>query len=312
MGKDLDRLRASMGDEPPPLAAPTTMRWLFGRYPHVDVETMRSRLVRYGVSERDQHYESLLKQYHRLRDRQSFEKPFWLIVVLVLGVVPMVVKVAIGYGRNPLLAALVGEGRYSWLWWIPVGVFVAFFAGYSIHTRITLPGVWQLSRGPESIARHRFFRAAGLAFESGYHVVVTQNVIGLAARALFLSLQRRRWTWASPPAVADRALRLTRPLLDIAVDDSPAADGQAVFSFLYDVVLLVIAGREDLIPAVRDEYAMLPHRSAGEETDERDVHYLDPMRHRGRWEVVKDFVLPLASWISLLVSIAALLVAAGR
>ncbi|WP_345029165.1 hypothetical protein [Kutzneria kofuensis] len=82
-----------------------------------------------------------------------------------------------------------------------------------------------------------------------------------------------------------------------------------MFSFLYDVVIVVVARREDLIPAVRARYDMIPRRPDG--SGDRDILYLDPMRNRGLGGG-QGLRAPLASWISLLVSVVALLVAAGR
>ncbi|MEV6609649.1 hypothetical protein [Kutzneria sp. NPDC051319] len=290
--------------EPVPLVAPTTMPWFFGRYPQVDPDTLRARLELFGVSEQDFSLTWQLAEYRSLRQRQSAERASVAAAVLVFGVVPIAVDVAVS-GIQPTVAEFLAG---SWLWWLPVIAVVGYLVSSHLRTRVKSPGLSHALRGRDRVARHRFFRAAGLAFASGHQVVVTQNIIGLAARALFLSLQRRRWTWVSPPAVADRALRLARPLLDIEVEER--AGGEALFSFLYDVVVVVIARREDLIPEVRARYGMIPRRS--DTAGDRDVLYLDPMRNRGRWEVVKDFVLPLASWISLLVSVVALVVAVSR
>ncbi|GAA3433755.1 hypothetical protein [Kutzneria kofuensis] len=211
MAEDVDRPRAPGDGASIPLVAPTTMPWFFGRYPHVDLETMRTRLELYGVSEQDFSLQWRLNEYRMLRDRQSAEKVSVAAVALVFGVAPLVVEAVVSNSLQEAVAAYLGEGPGSWVWWAVVGVLFAVLLGLNIHTRVRTPGTWYRMRGTERIARHRFFRAAGLAFATGYHVVVTQNVIGLAARGLFLSLQRRRWTWVSPPAVADRALRLTRP-----------------------------------------------------------------------------------------------------
>lgn len=184
-------------------------------------------------------------------------------------------------------------------------------------------------------ARRRFFRSIGAALrslegaveeqESGWlrfkplyegSLVATFNFVGGAARALFVSLQRSRRTWIAPPTIAERAIRLSRPLIDIEIieDFDITHDGDIVkfallYTFLQDVAAVVAIRREDLIPAVRSLYEELPVRSVDDgESRKRDIRYLDPMNERSRWEVVKDFVLPLSSWLSLAVSITALVI----
>jgi hypothetical protein len=312
MAEDTGHPVASVDGASIPLIAPTTMRWFFGRYPHVDIDTLRARLKLYGVSEEGFWYQWQLSVYRLLRNRQSAERATVVTIVLLGVVAPFAVAfVVIGNIQGTLVAAFLGGSpAWAWIWYLPIIAMLGFLVGRNLYSRMRSPETWYRIRGTERVARHRFFCAAGLAFATGHQVVVTQNHIGLAARALFLSLQRRRWTWVSPPAVADRALRLARPLLDIEVEDGPENDGAALFSFLYDVVIVVVAQREDLIPQVRAGYGMIPRRS--DTAGDRDVLYLDPMRNRGRWEVVKDFVLPLASWVSLLVSVIALAVASTR
>jgi hypothetical protein len=275
------------------------MPWRFGRYPRIDAATLRERLALFGVDLREDETDELLSDYLDFRKIHSNVAKRSLILA---GVALMIAYIPSAGGFGAVFAA-----AREWVVWTVMAATLLVVQASEVWTRNRTPGFWHRTRGAEESARHRFFLRAGMTFASGYHVVVTQNLIGLAARQLFVSLQRRRWTWTSPPAVADRALRLTQPLLDIAVDD---ADGKAIFSFLNDVVVLVVAGREDLIPEVRARYTMIPTRTG--EISDRDILYLDPMRNRGRWEVVKDFVLPLASWISLVVSIVALLVAVAK
>lgn len=80
--------------------------------------------------------------------------------------------------------------------------------------------------------------------------------------------------------------------------------------FYQDVATLVAIRREDLIPTLRKRYQVFPAAAASQplEVPERDARFLDPMRDHGRWQVVKDYLLPLASWFSLAVAIAALLI----
>jgi hypothetical protein len=288
---------------PLPLIGPATMPWRFGRYPRVDAATLKERIALFGVDMRQHEADARVSAY--LADRQANSSVTKRAVVLISLVLVVTQIVWAREFREQVVVGLSG-----WTAWMALAGLVVVLLVVDVGTRVRTPGLWHRMRGPERAARNRFFLRTGMTFAAGYHVVVTQNLIGLAARRLFVSLQRRRWTWASPPAVADRALRLSQPLLDIAVEDG---DGRALFSFLNDVVIVVVAGREDLIPAVRARYTMIPRRS-GEtgEISERDILYLDPMRNRGRWEVVKDFVLPLASWVSLVVSVIALVVAVAK
>ena len=283
--------------DPLPLLEPSTMRWRWGRYPRIDAVTMRDRLALFGVDVPEHEVDARVSRYLRSRREPGVKK-----VLVVSGFALLVVWLTQEETRAQLFAAFGG-----WFVVLVLAVPPLLIAAVEALSRALEPDVWHRTRGAEETARRRFYLRAGMTFASGHHVVVTQNLIGLAARQLFISLQRRRWTWTSPPAVADRALRLTQPLLDIAVEDGPPGDGKAIFSFLNDVVILVVARREDLIPAVRERYTMIPHRT--DEIGDRDILYLDPMRNRGRWEVVKDFVLPLASWLSLVVAIIAIVVA---
>lgn len=158
--------------------------------------------------------------------------------------------------------------------------------------------------------------AHGTTGSSG-DLVYAVKIAGKAARSLFRCLQGRRITWVSPPAVADRALSLSFPLIDVSLDEGTGAskihDTSRLYGeFLYYAAGLFVVRREDLIPKLREQYSctVLPVRARPEidEISERDALYLDPMRNYTRWGVAKDFFYPLATWISLLVAIAALVV----
>ncbi|MDS0135765.1 MULTISPECIES: hypothetical protein [unclassified Amycolatopsis] len=212
----------------------------------------------------------------------------------------------------------------------------------SLMAAVIVRGVW-LSRVGGS--KRRFFRAIGVALRSlevgaeqatrnkgnlGWlrfkplhegSLVEALNFTGVAARGLFTSLQRSRWTWQSPPMVAERAVRLSSPLIDVEIVDDLDITLSGVdpikwlllYGFLYDVAAVVAIRREDLIPAVRSLYSELPaRRESGNESKARDLRYLDPMHERSRWEVVKDYVLPLSSWLSLSVSVVALVIAINK
>lgn len=82
---------------------------------------------------------------------------------------------------------------------------------------------------------------------------------------------------------------------------------------LCDIALAVAVGREDLVPGIRALYPELPERTDrnypsadGEDGDHRrDALYLDPMRQRHRWDVFKDFALPV---LAIVLSVVALIV----
>lgn len=139
---------------------------------------------------------------------------------------------------------------------------------------------------------------------------------GYAARELFRFLRGGRWTWTTPPAVADRAVTLSFPIIDVNVaDEHNMIRGLFLHMyprFLHDVAGLVMMGRPDLIPALRRGYPFLFHRleegQYGQPTD-RDIRYLDPMRDHDRGQVFREFILPLSSWLSFLVAAIALVVA---
>ncbi|MGH3762940.1 hypothetical protein [Actinophytocola sp.] len=139
---------------------------------------------------------------------------------------------------------------------------------------------------------------------------------GKAARALYRSLQGSRWSWVSPPAVADRAIVLSFPLIDIDVNNQNLRQFLQVYPrYLHDAASLVMLDRVDLIPVLRDHYKPLARRSSVEnpgEVPDRDIRYLAATHDHDRGRVVKDFVLPLSSWLSFLVAVAALVVALNK
>jgi hypothetical protein len=107
-----------------------------------------------------------------------------------------------------------------------------------IYTIVAVGLFWVAWQSRVGGARRRFFRRIGTAlrsveaalmqenmrwlrFQPLYEgsLVETFNAAGRAARALFSSLQRSRRTWHAPPTVAERAIRLSRPLIDIEIVD---------------------------------------------------------------------------------------------
>jgi hypothetical protein len=287
---------------------PTTMPWLFGRYPFIDEKTMRSRLEAHGIPWNELYHITALRTY--LSDRRARALNFVKYVTLLfLTCASLVLALSKAVGSN------VGFGFLLMPWWLEwSAVFCSSFivAALLVSLLRRRPGGVRRHLSPSNVARHRFFRRAGLVFDYSFNPIIVSNLIGESARLLFVALLNGRWTWASPPAVADRALRLAQPLIDVDVNVAFAVP-ESLLSFLYDVVIAVVAHREDMIPEIRANYPQIPRRSGkASAIDERDILYLDPMRNRGRWEIVQDFVLPLASWFSVVVSIAALVVAISR
>jgi hypothetical protein len=168
------------------------------------------------------------------------------------------------------------------------------------------------------LAVNKARKAVRSGLDRNERTVISMNVAGKAARFLFRYLQRRRVTWVSPPAVADRALAIAFPLVNVSLGGAGSADEDTLETydeFLYYAAGLVAVGREDLVPVLRDRYssAELPPRVAqGDEIPERDAQFLDPMRNYNRWAVAKDFLYPLAAWLSLVVAVVALVVSLTR
>jgi len=299
--------RVVMGDDPAqeatpvrsaelPLVTPQTRYPVFS-YPTFDHQTVCQRLKIVGVkwnpsyAERiDRHEESMA--YWKLR----IAVPFAIYVALLLG---GAIEFSIYFGH------LLG-------WNDPFTiVIIVAILGLGLYIALALPRLLGFFAGADL----RFYNQVTAIFKTpnDVDVVDTMNQVGIAARRLFVLLQRSRRTWVSPPAVSDRALRLTRPLLDIELDDTlPSQQRTAVKSLLYDVTAMVVIGRPDLIPRIRAEYSSLPPRMVESSDADRDNLYLDPMRDRSRWEVVREYILPLAAWLSLAISIVAFVTASTK
>ncbi|MEU8414215.1 hypothetical protein AB0C24_15620 [Amycolatopsis japonica] len=224
----------------------------------------------------------------------------------------------IWFGASAL--AFLGAARPNWLGGLPpqLPAYTIFLCG--------LLAFWTKKMRPE----RRFYRfvtraekAANIPLGAPLNTypVRCMNHSGRAARLLFLHIQGGRRTWAAPPAVADRALEFTYPLINVDMGSSPLTP-QAVRSFkrhaefLKLTACLVALGREDLIPRLRRLTAAhggVPMRTEDDaEIPERDVLFLDPMRNHHRWAVVKDFYYPLSAWLSLAIAGAALVISLRR
>lgn len=165
----------------------------------------------------------------------------------------------------------------------------------------------------------RLMKVAQEPVSEEYKAVRCINLAGKAARNLFCVAQQRRRTWTSPPAVADMALAQAYPLIDIQLSDvgdtrSLQDNFHLYVSFLYYSAALVAVKRYDLIPNLRryyaEEHSLMSRRSSNslDQISERDALFLDPMRNQNRWTVAKDYLYPLAAWLSFSVSTAALVV----
>ena len=227
-----------------------------------------------------------------------------MVSIPIVGWIVLIVIGAI-FGPGPIDAMIAGS--------LPVALLV--LVGYRV-----------LLRGPtfsSGVFYRELLRAERIAWiAQGDNGMIAASIgrAGRAARALFRSLQGSRWTWTAPPAVADRGVLLSYPLIDVNVADDNVVLNSNLFCYLYsrflhDVSGLVMMGRPDLIPPLRDRYPFLMRRLEGEESgqpSDRDVRYLDPLRDHDRGRMFREFVLPLASWLSFLVALAALIVALSK
>jgi hypothetical protein len=278
--------------------------WFFGGFPRIDQKTYRERLELFSAGPDDESF----WEFRRLRFRRlKITALGWGIPVLLIAFTVW----AIVADPPPAPPPEPAPEPASW----PVVVFGLAFVGLGLGAWVYWAvKVYGLSvkflKGADKRSHVRFYRGIGnvlTTWDKTGDSIQAVKITGSVARALFLVIQRDQWTWASPPAVSDRAVRLARPLLDIDIPDRPSPRQiDALCSFLVDVAIVVIAGREDLIPQVRRRYQVLPAREA--DAVDRDVLYLDPMRGRSRWDVVKDYVLP---WLSLTIAVVALLISLG-
>jgi hypothetical protein len=200
-----------------------------------------------------------------------------------------------------------GTGRF-----VAVLLVVELVLGFAVWLLLLVTGgLWE-RQFLGSIAKT--VKVAGQPYGDHHRLIAATNFAGRAARYLFKHLQGRRRTWVAPPAVADSALSLAHPLIDVAFDlTSPRRTLHVYTHFLYYAAGLVVVERFDLIPALR-EYYEREHalaRRTGTDSDgvpERDALFIDPMRDHHRWLVLKEYLFPLAAWLSLAVSVAALVV----
>jgi hypothetical protein len=274
-------------------------RWSW--YPRFELATVRDRVIELGEHWDEDRYSTALREYDQTRRKAGVNRVIGGVCLVLIAV-----GLIISAGRVP------GSDLQQFLAVLPAaGAVLAVVLAIFLSARI-----------PIGAARWRFFSHIADAIrlirdvdEKTLDVDIPSvlNSLGMAARALLLALQRTRRAWRSPPMVSDRALRLSSALIDIDLPDDlhlPGLAGSAtrelLHRFLHDVAAVVAIGRDDLIPDVREAYRELPRRSP--EARELDLVYLNPMRSRSRWDVAKDFWYPLAPWLSLVVSAAALVI----
>ncbi|MEJ2852419.1 MULTISPECIES: hypothetical protein [unclassified Saccharothrix] len=275
------------------------------KYPRFNVEAIKELLDKLGEPWQEQRYSHELSRY-RASVRLAFVSSIVTALLLYLLSLKWDLQVdadAEEYYERIVLTLLVVIPVIAW----------RLRSGRTRRRFFTSIG-WAISaidaaRRQENYGWFRFkpLHEGGLA--------ETLNATGRAAKFLFTSLQRSRLTWQGPPTVAERAIRLTRPLIDIELIDELDVSHGGDFTkrlmlqfFLQDVAAVVALRREDLIPRVRDLYIELPRRpSDDDEPRKRDVRFLDPMNERSRWDVIKDYIIPLSSWLSLTVAIGALI-----
>lgn len=196
-------------------------------------------------------------------------------------------------------------------------IFIAF-AGLAVAF-VILPAVFfRVIWWDRSAARQRGVRACGLLLR---HVRIDEHrtswpqqgtwvltQLGVMAKSAFAIARGGRLTWTVPPAVSDRASNLALPLLDVVLPDDidlpgSAAYRQAIAEFAADAAYLLLAGRPDLLPRLRQRYSHRLRPRAADLTD-RDERYVDPLRGRTPWDVAKDHILPV---VAVLVSLVAIL-----
>ncbi|MFD2471398.1 hypothetical protein [Amycolatopsis silviterrae] len=196
-------------------------------------------------------------------------------------------------------------------------IFIAY--GGLVVALVLLPAVFfRVIWWDRSAARQRAIRACGLLLR---HVRIDEHRtswpqpgtwvlarLGVMAKSAFTMARGGRLTWTVPPAVSDRATSVALPLLDVALPDDidlpgSAAYRQAIAEFAADAAYLLLAGRPDLLPRLRQRYSHRLRPRAADLTD-RDERYVDPLRGRTPWDVAKDHILPI---VAVLVSLVAIL-----
>lgn len=190
--------------------------------------------------------------------------------------------------------------------------FVAVSAGYLLVFPIVNPSYYRFFRFIEKAKKSASKGDNFASREIG--IVDCVNNSGKAAQSLFRVLQGRKSTWGAPPAVADRALTLAYPMIDVKIDyySDPRAVQEVLdkfVEFLDRAAVLVAMQRADLIPELREVYddSLSPRRLSHDEAiRERDVRFLNPFQDYDRGGVLRDYIYPLGTWMSFLVSLVAL------
>ncbi|MFJ8917624.1 hypothetical protein [Amycolatopsis sp. NPDC102389] len=288
---------------------------LLAKWPKFDEENLRRLLVVLDGTDMwdERRYSYHLRWYEiRMQSRKMFAGTALVVMLILFGIVNV--------GALFRWLDRFGHPRTGGEAVLASAFYVAVFFGAVLAWRITS----YLEGGP----RNRFFRLMHKAEieanrdflnHGDEEVVRSAGYAGGAAQALFRALRMGRRRWSTPPGISDRALRLSRPLIDLEIISAGPNGGYRTClryyrHFLHDFAGLIALRRADLTPALRAYYSVLPGRIGAESQDvaEADNLFLDPMHKHHRWEVVKDFLYPLGSWFSVLVSTVALLVGVLR
>ena len=283
-------------------------------YPIGKLSDFKELLVNLGEVDWDFNYNLLLSS-HRTRILEYF-------LPLVFGFTIMSVQFKFidvpwpwGIGEKLRIAVLADALLSANELNIPfiLGILTSVFGVFSVHRNPRLR-IFRCLRRAERQANVNPRRV------SPHQEIQTLNWSAQAARCLFIRLRGNSSAWGASPAVSDRALMNSHPLIDLRVEDvssgaERSAESRHIYArFLRDVSYLVILEREDLIPLLRCKYWSLAGTMPNTVDDipEREAQFLDPLRNHNKFSIVKDYYYPLASWLSFVVAVIALLVSLAR
>jgi hypothetical protein len=266
-------------------------------YPLIDLHSARELFDKLGLADswNEPRFRTVLDKYRRV------QRPTYLF----LDVMRVFTAASMAIVALLLTLWVIVEWRLSIavIPWVAAGGI--YFGTYWVTRGVSLSMWWQAF-----MARPRCLRTCKLLVDelvdrrtrrvSKASASWVVNRMGLAARELFVTVQESRLTWTAPPATSERAARLAYPLLNIELpddfnDEMASADyRRRLAAFVTDVTCAVVINRPDLVPRVRAFYGdVLPTRA--DTASDADMRYLDPMRARTRWDVLKDPILPLAA-----------------
>lgn len=281
----------------------------FRSYPEYDLEDIKKLLPSVAVLLWRPQYQHVINVHRKLRRINTWGPAFLWVNIVTLGALfeyPKAARDAFNnsgidfHGFSPIQISIVAASLLSVTLWVRLRFNPRFRFFRLLRQAEIMANAWSM-------------------YDPRARAVSSVNFAGAAARSLFRYIQKSRRTWGAPPAVADHALECSYPLIDIDLSRRQFAIPelstiQYYARFLRDASYLVMIEKEEYIPDLRRLYSELPGRERGVsgEIPERDAHFLDPMRAHNRWSVMKDYYYPLASWLSLLVALAALAVSVFR